>query len=766
MRKIYLLGFLLLGLITLVNAQTATIRGFVYNKNNGEPIIFSPVYLEGTTYNTQTDVNGFFSLSKVPAGTYKLVFAGVGFEKTSAEITLKAGELQSKNLFAQEKSVKLKEFEVSGEKEEEQTKVNIGVSTITPKDITKLPTVGAEPDLAQYLQVIPGVTFTGDQGGQLYIRGGSPIQNKVLLDGMIIYNPFHSIGLFSVFDTDVIRNAEVHTGGFSAEYGGRVSSIMNITTRDGNRNRFSGKASVSPFVSKLLIETPLSKRKEGSAGSSSFILSGRTSYLEESSKIFYPYVDTAGLPFNFTDLYGKFSFNSDNGSKLNLSGFNFSDRVRYRSLQDLSWNTFGFGTNFVLIPNANDFLFEGVFGYSDYKITLDEASKPSRSSRINGFNLALNFKYFQGDNELQWGVEAIGFSTDFTFFNAANRQITQNENNTELALFAKYRWILGKLVLEPSFRLHYYASLGNASPEPRVGAKFNVNDNFRLKAAAGLYSQNLIAGVSDRDVVNLFYGFLSAPDNAPQTFNDKEFNTKLQRARHYIVGFESDLTKHIKWNVEAYLFDFNQLTNINRNKLYDDNNLNLDKPDIQKKDLIIEQGLSQGVDMTLKYEFKRFYVWAVYSLMKVTRTDELITYSPVWDRRHNVNLLASYEFGKDLNWSFSARWNFGSGFPFTQTQGFYESISLGGSLNQDYTSTNGTLATTYGELNQGRLPTYHRLDVNLKRIMPLGDHTTLELTAGVTNAYNRENIFYFDRIKFERINQLPILPSVGANFLF
>ncbi|MEX1188198.1 MAG: carboxypeptidase-like regulatory domain-containing protein [Bacteroidia bacterium] len=766
MRQSLLLLLLMFIFGGIATAQNATIRGFIYNSDSGEPIIFSPVFLEGTSFGVQTDVNGFFSITKVPEGDYTLVFSGFGFEKTSMKIAVKGNGIISKNLYAKEDAVKLKEFEVSGKKEEERTRVGVGISTITPKEITKLPTVGAEPDLAQYLQVIPGVTFTGDQGGQLYIRGGSPIQNKVLLDGMIIYNPFHSIGLFSVFDTDVIRNADVYTGGFSAENGGRVSSIMKITTKDGNKRRFGGKTSVSPFVSKLLLEGPLSKRKEGSAGSSSFIISGRTSYLRESSKIFYPYVDTAGLPFNFTDLYGKLSFNADNGSKLNLSGFNFTDQVRYRSLQDLNWNTYGFGANFVLIPNANNFLFEGVFSYSDYKISLEEASRPSRSSRINGFNMNLNFKYFLGENEFQWGVEAIGFSTDFTFFNSVDRKIVQNENNTELALYGKYRLLLGNLVLEPSFRLHYYASLGNASPEPRIGAKYNVSDNFRLKGAAGLYSQNLIAGVSDRDVVNLFYGFISAPDNAPTTFKDQEFATKLQRARHYIFGFESDLTKHIKWNVEAYYFDFNQLTNINRNKLYDDNAINADKPDIEKKDLILEKGISQGVDMTLKYEYKRFYVWAVYSLMKVTREDELITYSPVWDRRHNVNLLASFEFGEGLNWSVSARWNFGSGFPFTQTQGFYENISLGNNLNENYTQSNGSLGTTYGALNQGRLPTYHRLDVNIKRVQPVGDNATLEFTAGVTNAYNRDNIFYFDRIKFERINQLPILPSVGVNFLF
>jgi hypothetical protein len=758
--------FLFCLISSFIIAQNATIRGTVFNKKNGEPVIFTNVFLEGTNFAAQTDVNGFFSITKVPAGSYKLSFSSVGFEKTSLSISVKAGQLLTQNLYVQTKAVDIKEFEVSGEKEEEQNRIGVGLTTITPKEMNKLPTIGAEPDIAQYLQVLPGVTFTGDQGGQLYIRGGSPIQNKVLLDGMIIYNPFHSIGLFSVFDTDIIRNADVYTGGFSAENGGRVSSIMKITSKDGNKKRFGGKVSASPFVSKLQLEGPLSKQKEGKASSTSFILSARSSYLKESSKIFYPYVDTAGLPFNFTDVYGKISINGDNGSKLNLTGFNFSDQVRYKSLQELNWNTFGAGANFVLVPSNSTFLMDGVFSYTDYKINLDEASKPSRSSQISGFNLAMNFKYFIGKNDFLWGVEAIGLNTAFTFYNEVNRKIEQNENNTELALYAKYHFTIGKLVAEPSFRMHYYASLGEASPEPRLGLKFNVSDNFRLKFASGLYSQNLIAGVSDRDVVNLFYGFLTAPENAPTEYKGEPRPSKLQKAQHAIFGFESNLGKHLKWNVEAYYFNFNQLTNINRNKLYDDNSENEAQPDVLKKDFILEKGVSKGVDMTLKYDYKRFYIWAVYSLMKVTREDELIDYSPVWDRRHNVNLLASYEFGKRLNWSFSARWNFGSGFPFTQTQGFYENNTLSGNLNGNYTTTNGTLGSTFAQLNQGRLPAYHRLDINLKHNIELGENTTLELTAGVTNSYNRDNIFYFDRVKFERINQLPILPSIGVNLRF
>jgi hypothetical protein len=219
-------------------------------------------------------------------------------------------------------------------------------------------------------------------------------------------------------------------------------------------------------------------------------------------------------------------------------------------------------------------------------------------------------------------------------------------------------------------------------------------------------------------------------------------------------------------NAEAYYFNFNQLTNINRNKLYDDIPANADKPAVYKSDYILERGQSQGVDVVLKYEYKRLYVWAVYSLMKVTREDELIEYSPVWDRRHNVNFLVSYTFGKKLDWEMNVRWNYGSGFPFTQTQGFYENINLSGDLGSNFTTSNGTLGTAFGQLNNGRLPDYHRLDMNLKKTIVTGERSLLEFTAGATNVYNRENIFYFDRIKFERINQLPILWNLGANFKF
>ena len=172
------------------------------------------------------------------------------------------------------------------------------------------------------------------------------------------------------------------------------------------------------------------------------------------------------------------------------------------------------------------------------------------------------------------------------------------------------------------------------------------------------------------------------------------------------------------------------------------------------------------VDFLLKYKNKNLYIWTVYSLGVIERFEDGNNYFPHFDRRHNVNLVSSYTFGKKNSWKADARWNLGSGFPFTQTQGFYESIPFSDGINTDYTSENGELEIVYAELNQGRLPYYHRLDISLTKSIEINKNSTLEITSSVTNAYNRENIFYFNRIEHERVNQLPMLPSAGVSLTF
>ncbi|NVO19107.1 MAG: TonB-dependent receptor [Bacteroidetes bacterium] len=772
-RKAFLFSILLL--FTLSNnifAQSNLVRGFVYDKESGEPIIFTNVYLSKTTYGAATDVNGQFTISRIPSGTYTLLVTFIGYDTLKEQVVLTGNTVLTKKLYIKKAAYSLEGVSISAEYQELRTDTRTSVIKITPKQMKQIPSIGGQADLAQYLQVLPGVIFTGDQGGQLYIRGGSPIQNKVILDGMVIYNPFHSIGLFSVFETDILRTADVYTGGYGASYGGRISSIMDITTRDGNKKRISGKAGASSFGSKLLLEGPLNKSKSDNGGSASYILSFKNSYLEQSSKALYSYIDPQGLPFNFTDLYGKVSINANNGSKVNLFGFNFKDQVKYKAISDFGWNAFGAGMNFVVIPGISPVLMEGNVSYSSYKINLNELNSPARSSLINGFNVDMGFTYFLGKDQLKYGVELLGFTTLFNYTNSVNRVIEQKENTSEIAVYVNYKLSRKKFLIEPGFRIQYYASIPEFSPEPRIAIKYLANNKLRFKLAGGFYSQNLIAANSDRDVVNLFYGFLSGTERLPDSLGNRAIKHKVQTAQHIILGAEYEPWKNSLFNFEVYYKFFSLLANINRNKLFKDEDPYSNaqsiyyKPEYLRKDFAYETGNAAGFDLSFKYDYKNIYIWAVYSLAYVDRYDGQVYYNPHYDRRHNVNVVASYEFGGKKLWSVNVRWNMGSGFPFTQTQGYYEQLQFPQGIFSNVLTQNGNLSVIYADYNKGRLPYYHRLDAGITRKFLLSENSSFDANVTITNIYDRKNIFYVDRISNQKIYQLPIMPSAGITFSF
>ncbi len=768
--------FLVLNVMAAIAQDENSIKGFVYEESTGEPMMFTNVYLRGTTFGGATDENGYFNINRIPDGRYTLLITSVGYDTISETFNLSKGQSVSRKYYLKETSQKLETVTITADKIEARTETKTSVITVTPKTITKIPSVGGQADFAQYLQVVPGVIFTGDQGGQLYIRGGSPIQNKVLLDGMVVYNPFHSIGLFSVFDTDIIRNADVYTGGFGAEYSGRISSIMDISTRDGNKKRLSGKLGANCFGAKVMLEGPLKKAKTPDDATISFILSAKNSYLEQSSKFLYPYASKTGLPFNYQDFYGKVSLNAPNGSKVNLFGFSFNDQVNnYMSLSDFGWDSYGAGANFLVIPGKAPVMIEGNIAYSSYTSRMKETDSPDRFSNINGFNMGFDFSQFMGKNTFKYGIEMLGYTTDYQTYSVyGHNRIGAKLNSTEIGAYAKYKAVLGKFLLEPSFRLQFYASLSEISPEPRIALKYNATDRLRLKAAAGMYSQNFVAATSDRDVVNLFYGFLSGIDNLPETYDGEGIKSNLQKANHFILGGEFDLSRYATLNIEGYWKDFVQLTNINRNKLYPDTPENAQIPDLLKKDFTKETGDAYGFDVSVKYENQHWYLWAVYALGFVTREYEkavedgveLVEYAPHFDRRHNINVILTYTAGSKRQWEFSGRWNFGTGFPFTQVQGFYEYYSFQDGINFDYTTTNGELGVLYGELNAGRLPTYHRFDLDLKRKFYFTENIMLEADLSVTNVYNRNNVFYVNLVTSDIARQLPILPTFGLTFSF
>ena len=585
-------------------------KGVLTDEATGEAIPFANVVLDGTRYGAATDLNGFFLINKMPAGDYTLRVRFVGYQEFSEPITIGKGQTIVRNISLKSESKTLKTVVVTDSRiEERKIQTQVSVEKITASQIQQMPSIGGTSDLAQYLQVLPGINSTGDQGGQLYIRGGSMIQNLCLLDGMIVYNPFHSIGLYSIFETDIILNADVYSAGFGAEYGGRLSSVMDITTRDGNKKRHTGKFGLNTFGASVLLEGPLKKETANSRTTITYLLSAKNSFLSKTSSLLYPYLESS-LPFDFLDLYGKLSINSGAGSKINFFGFRFDDDVTgYQALADYHWRNHGLGTNFMLVTGSSSIL-EGHVAYSDYTINLNDSSKMEKYSRINGFNMGLDITNFIGSNRLKYGLSIEGYATDYNFYNFYGIHSEQNEHTNNLSAYGTYKIAANKWLIDPGLRYIFYSSLNAGSFEPRIAAKYNATDNFRLKMAGGLYSQIFLDSRSDNDIVNLFNGILSGTGslNRPTSFRGNPVKDCIQRAQHIVVGAEYDFSKHFTGNAEIYLKHFSNLLNSNRNKMYDRDDDSYGptgayaKPEYLLTDFIIETGTAYGFDVSLCYD--------------------------------------------------------------------------------------------------------------------------------------------------------------------
>ena len=300
-----------------------------------------------------------------------------------------------------------------------------------------------------------------------------------------------------------------------------------------------------------------------------------------------------------------------------MFGFNFADKVNYEGISELNWNSKGVGSEFILIPGGSPVLIQGNFAWSSYNTILKEFESNGtireRSSEINGYNMGMNFTYFQPKGKVKYGFDVHGFQTDYTTYNSVNSKVGIPVNTSDFSAYLNYQFNSTRWIVEPGFRLQYYGNIG-ASPEPRLGMKYIASERMRFKLSAGMYSQNLQSTISDRDVVNLFTGIISTDVD----YLDGDYDQKLQKAQHLITGIEFDISNKIDFQLEGYVKDFYQLININRNMTSDDD-----------PQFIVESGIAKGVDALVKYKGKKLYIWAVYSLGLITRNDEEREYSEI-----------------------------------------------------------------------------------------------------------------------------------------
>ncbi len=719
--------------------QGVTLRGFITDRSNGTALEGANVTLRDAQQALRgvvSNADGYYLLARIPPGAYVLRISFVGYVPYTDTLQLGEAPLVTRSV-ALEPGEVLDEIVV--QQEGGAARLRAGRQQVRPADLERIPTPDPRGDLATYLQTLPGVVSLGDRGGQLFIRGGTPSQNMVLLDGAMIYQPFHIIGFFSAFPQDLISHVDVFAGGFGARYSGRLSSVIDVSMRGGNTQHVEGAASVGPFLASLRLEGPLRK------GSLSWLGSVRTSVIEQTA----PTLLGQSLPLKFSDVVVKVQQAGRTHNRCSLTGVHTYDRGRVspeaQRTEVFRWsNTVIAGHCVGFSPNSSVFI-EANSGFSYVSNAVGDVERPERSANAWLFNADAHWTYPLGATDVQAGfylqVEGGGYRLAEQFQGIRNADDYQV--GTGLYVGAKLN-VGEQLDVEPGVALTYPLSY-TPSVEPRLRLAWHPwgTEAQTFTAALGLYRQT-VQGVNDeRDVGSVFTVWIPTPVDDARS-----------RALHALVGWQQQVGA---FNVAAEGY-YKRL-----------HNLPVPIWSVIARfttALTLADGEVYGVDARVEFQRRPFYAYLGYGYAwtKYTTAQEnfglwfdepIQSYHPPHDRRHQVNAVLGLNAGA---FAASVRWQYGSGLPYTRalgTDSFIRFINL-----PDVRRIYGNPRFLFERPYQGRLPAYHRLDASVEVAFDLR-LAELTLQAGAINVYDQRNLFYFDLFTFRRVDQLSFLPYVS-----
>lgn len=739
MKKVLLLLLLLLPQL-IFSQNTGKLRGFLSDKSNGEVLAFANVFIKEASRGASTSEKGFYFISSIPGGReYTVVFSYVGYKTLETKIFIAENKITQFDAELEPQSIELATVTKIGKRTIEENETDIGLQRISIRQLQELPR-GVETDIFRSIQNMPGVRSTGDISARYYVRGGASNENLVLFNGSPVYNPFHAFGMFSVIDPEIINSVEFYKGGFPAEYGGRLSSVLMLETKDGNKNRFGAKSTVSFLTAKALLEGPIPY--------GSFMISGRKSH---STTILKKFLNDKQPPFDFYDLSFKLSFANPNfipGSKFTIQTFASQDKLLNENplREDFKWNN-----NIIAFKWFQ--IYEGPL-YSEFDITYSNfvgevipnfSQARPKYNQVDDISFRMDFTYlFDSKDEVEFGIKFQSLKAIYNFENQFGINSTIEGNGAYIGSFGKYKFLrLGNFGADVGFRanLNALSVAGDFFIEPRVNLTLKLFPWLKLKAAWGVYQQEITTVSEETEVVSLFEPYIIIPAYLQPS-----------RAIHYIAGFDLYFTEYINLQVESYYKKLKNLTAVNNNKRF-----------IEDRDLLKGDGESYGVETSLKITRAPFNFNASYSLAWAYKEVDGWLYHPRYDARHSLNLTLEYNIGK--GWKTSVMWIFGSGLPYTQIIGYYDKLAMG-NLNQQWFIYDSYLPySVLGDKNLGRLPNYHRMDLNISKIFDFS-FMKLHLDFSVINLYDRKNIFYFQRDTGEEVNMLPILPTATVKVEF
>ena len=732
----------------LFSQGLSSISGFVRDGTSGEPISYANIFLSNSTLGAATNQDGYFVISNIPVGKYEVNATMIGYGIFKQNIELSEGQPIRLDIRLNEEIIQTTEVLVTAERQKFERSMESSQISLDIREINSAPAF-IEPDVFRTLQMLPGVQTTSDFSSALYVRGSTPDQNLIMLDGIAVYNPYHLGGIFSTFNTDAIKEADFHAGGFPARYGGRMGAILNVLNREGNTRKVKGSANISLISSKGLIEGPLPSWR-GMKGS--WMISGRRTYFDtvidalkipigqriDGSDIYFQF------PYYFYDYQVKINVDIDQDHRLTYSRFYGDDIIDFsfeETLESSGTNVnvrseTGFGVKWPWGNHTNgltwrwiiapDLVAKTFFSHSRYRFDF-ELSAQDRNTytyidstielfsdvtfrafdiiKDNTIETALTWQAAQ-DHTVTGGfqVKDVNFdlgldisiatqdtSLDFSLLSLVN-------NTREIAIFAQDKWDFSeKLKFQFGLRSTHYNLHNNIYFDPRLSMKYHYSKDIAFKLNWGLYHQFLTTANNQDENLRLVELWLGIPKDKPASV-----------AQHIISGLEYMSPKNIFYRLEVYHKDFDNLLTL---KQENTNTVEGAESDSTTNEFWDTKGNSHGIELLIKKSSGKLNGWVGYTYARTKYyTDPSGWHYPNFDRTHTLNIVGNIELSQDLE--FSAGLTRSSGNPYTKILGrLYE-------WEQDlYSNMVWYPYDSYivGEKNTERYDDYFRVDIGLTR---------------------------------------------------
>ncbi|MFZ4262684.1 TonB-dependent receptor [Sphingobacterium sp. HJSM2_6] len=755
-----------------ISQEKVTLSGYIKDANSGETLIGAVIRITELKTSSYTNNYGFYSLT-VPSGTYNLDISYQGYQGLSKVVTL--NENQQFTFELNSRSSVIEEVVITGKKENENvTSAQMGTLKFSMEELKSVPVIFGEKDILKTIQLMPGIASGGEGSSSFYVRGGGGDQNLILLDEATVYNSSHLLGFFSTFNSDAIKDATLYKGGIPAQFGGRISSVMDISMLDGNNKKFAGEGGIGLIASRLKLEGPIVKDK------SSFMLSGRRTYADLFLKLSKDETVNQSKLY-FYDLNAKMNYKFNDRNTLYLSGYFGKDDLGYSDLFGFNWGNATATVRWNHVLN-NQLFSNTTLIYSDFTYNVNVNNDDSNftiASKIRNWNLKQDFSYYPNNNHtLKFGVNVLNQHIEPASLNAneesaVNSIFVDDRRGIEAAAYISHEWkptenlsmiygvrlndfmvrgpgtfyqfdqdgeVVSEELYDASIIKHYL------NVEPRVSLAYLMSPAHSLKASFNRIAQNL-------------HQLTNTTSSLPtDQYVVSSLNIKPQIADQVALGyFRNFANNSYEFSVETYYkfmgnqIDFRNGADLQANKYFEG-------------DLLNGIGRAYGVEFLLRKNKGKLNGWLSYTLARSERQFAEINdgnwYAARQDRTHDISLVGIYQVSP--RWSLGATFVYNTGNAITFPSGKYQ--------------VDGTTMFYYTERNGYRMPAYHRLDLSAN-LEPKDKNKKFNSSwsFGLYNAYNRKNAYIIDFRENEqnanvteayKIALFGIIPSVTWNFKF